>query len=63
MFLKNILQNIASLSKKCAVFAQCFRLQKVHQETEKDKLSVIYQTKETSQLEMCLFMFIDLRLG
>ena len=40
MFLKNILQNIASLSKKCAVFAQCFRLQKVQQETEKDKLSV-----------------------
>ena len=37
MFCKNIVQNIASLSKKCDVFTRCFRFQKVHPETEKDK--------------------------
>ena len=37
MFYKNIVQNIASLSKKCDVFTQCFRFQKVHPETEIDK--------------------------
>ena len=37
MFSENILQNIASLSKKCDVFRRCFRFQKVHPETEIDK--------------------------
>ena len=31
IFLKNIVQNIASLSKKCDVFTRRFRFQKVHQ--------------------------------
>ena len=34
MFLKNIVQNIASLSKKCDAFTQCFRFQKARPETE-----------------------------
>ena len=34
MFFKNIVQNIALLSKKCAVFIRCFRFQKVHPETD-----------------------------
>ena len=33
-FFKNIVQNIASLSKKCDVFTQCFRFQKAHPQTE-----------------------------
>ena len=37
MFFKSILQNIASLSKMCDFFTRCFRFQKVHPETEKDK--------------------------
>ena len=37
VFFKNIVQNIASLSKKCDVFTQCFWFQKVHPETEIDK--------------------------
>ena len=40
MFLKNIVQNIASLSKKCDLFARCFRFPQIHQETEKDMFSV-----------------------
>ena len=50
MFCKNIVQNIASLSKKCDVFTRCFRFQKLNPETEIDKhgkLSV-HQAKETS---------------
>ena len=65
-FWKNILQNIASLSKKCDIFTQCFRFQKAHSETEIDKhgkLSVENYIKETSQLEMCLFVLIQLGLG
>ena len=37
MFFKNIVQNIASLSKMYDVFRRCFRFQKVHPETEIDK--------------------------
>ena len=37
MFFKNIVQYIASLSKKCDVSTQCFRLQKAHPETELDE--------------------------
>ena len=37
MFFKNIAQNIALFSKKCDFFTQCFRFQKIHPETEKDK--------------------------
>ena len=37
MFCKNIVQNIASLRKKCDVFTRCFRFQKVHPETKIDK--------------------------
>ena len=40
MFLKNIVQNIASLSQKCDLFARCFRFPQIHQETEKDMFSV-----------------------
>ena len=56
-------KNIASLSKKFVIFTRNFRL---HLETEidkHDKLSVENETKETSQLEMCLFVFIHLSLG
>ena len=66
MFLKNRVQNIAALSKKFSIFTRNFRLHKVHPETEidkQDKLSVENETKETSQLEMCLFVFIHLSLG
>ena len=59
-------KKIASLSKKFANFTRNFRLHKVHPETEidkHDKLSVENETKETSQLEMCLFVFIHLSLG
>ena len=35
--MKNIVQNIASLSKKYDVFTQCFRFQKAHPETEIDE--------------------------
>ena len=59
-------KNVASLSKKFAIFTRNFRLHKVHPETEidkHDKLSVENETKETSQLEMCLFVFIHLSLG
>ena len=37
--MKNIVENIALLSKKYDVFAQCFRFQKVHPETEIDRHS------------------------
>ena len=59
-------KNIAPLSKKFAIFTRNFRLHEVHPETEidkYDKLSVENETKETSQLEMCLFVFIHLSLG
>ena len=57
------LKNITSLSKKFAIFTRNFRLHKVHLETEIDIISVENETKETSQLEMCLFVFIQLSLG
>ena len=37
MFFQNIVQNIASLIKKCNVFTQCFRFQKAHPKTEIDE--------------------------
>ena len=54
--MKNIVQNIASLSKKYDVFTRCFRFQKAHPETEidedeHDKFSLDNKTKETSHLE------------
>ena len=64
--MKNIVQNIASLGKKYDVFTRCFRFQKAHSESEIDKhgrLSVENWIKETPQLEMRLFVFIQLGLG
>ena len=37
IFLKIIVQNIASLSKRCDIFTRYFRFQKAHPETEMDK--------------------------
>ena len=40
-FFLNIVQNIASLSKKCDVFTRCFRFQKAHPETESTTNSLL----------------------
>ena len=41
MFFRNIVQNIASLSKRCDVFTRCFRFQKAHPETESTTNSLL----------------------
>ena len=71
VFFKNIVQNIASLSKKCNVFTRCFRSQKVHPGTEIDKhgkLSVEnirprrphIQVKECALSPVCHLVFLQL---
>ena len=63
MFFKNIVENIAWVSKKCDVFTQCFRFQKAHPETDSMARSLlIFRPRRPHSQKCALFLLVHLSL-